>query len=420
MNKIVFDHRVKKTQEGMYYKVPFQVPEGVRAVKISYHYSKSNGNVIDFGLEDEKGQFLGWSGSSRSSINVSAYDATPGYFMENIKPGEWNILVGAYHVQDDGVSVRYEITFEENGYSWLFGDLHTHSDASDGQYDIPTLAKKAKAKGLDFLAVTNHNNYSENFSLPKIPGLTLIPGVEWTHYKGHMNFFGVLQPFSGSFIANSQEEMERLIQEARKNGATISVNHPKCPLCPYLWESEDAFQLIEVWNGPMRKANRDAIAWWTELLKRGRKIPAVGGSDYHRVHQPVKIGNPVTAVYAKSPSAKDIMEAVANGRSYISNDIKGVRLMMECSEKGFGEQIEIKERETATFKVDAANMPANSVLRLVDQNGVQMELTGKNGSVHEEIEIHASGFLYLLAVQKMIRNKERILAVSNPIYIQTK
>lgn len=66
-----------------------------------------------------------------------------------------------------------------------------HSTASDGRKDVYTLAKKAQKTGLDFIAVSDHNNYSENFSLPKISGLTFIPAVEWTHYKGHMNFFGV-------------------------------------------------------------------------------------------------------------------------------------------------------------------------------------------------------------------------------------
>lgn len=415
MDKIVLNHMTEKCREGSYYKVPFLVPDGVRSVTVRYSYPKSNGNVIDLGLEDEKGQFLGWSGSSRSSVKVSEYDATPGYFMEKVNAGEWNILVGAYHVQESGVPVCYEIEFEEEGAAWLFGDFHTHSDASDGQYDIPTLAKKAKSIGLDFLAVTNHNNYCENFSLPKLPGLTLIPGVEWTHYKGHMNFFGVQQPFTGSFIANDQTEMENLIREAKDNGAIISVNHPKCPLCPYLWESEDAFEMMEVWNGPMRKANRDAVDWWTKMLQQGRRIPAVGGSDYHRAHEPVRMGNPVTAVYAKSPSVKDIMEAAAGGHSYITNDIKGVRLALECDGKSFGD--EITSSENMTFQVKATNMPVNSVLRLIDRNGVLAELSGKGGTVSETIAARAEGFLYLLAVQKMVRNRERILAISNPVYI---
>lgn len=414
MDKLILNHIVKKENEGIYYKLPFQVPEKTRSVSIAYSYSKDNGNVIDLGLEDEKGQFLGWSGGSRSSIHVSEYSATPGYFMEKVSPGEWNILIGAYHVQDEGVAVRYEITFEEEGYSWLYGDLHIHSDASDGQYDIPTLTRMARETGLDFISVTNHNNYSENFSLPKVPGLTLIPGVEWTHYRGHMNFFGIKQPFLGSFIANDIEQMEKIVREAKANGAVISVNHPKCPFCPYLWENETDFQMIEIWNGPMRKANTDAISWWTDFLKQGRQIPAVGGSDYHRADDSAELGKPITAVYAKSPSEEDIMDAVKNGHSYITSDIQGVKLDMDCEGRRFGDRI--KKAAEYHIRAEAVRMPENSVLKLVDSNGVIQETEGMEGKAVIDKMIRAEGFLYLLAVQRQKESEEKVLAVSNPVY----
>lgn len=414
MDRVILSHVVKKDREGSYYKLPFQVPDNVRSVSISYTYSKENENVIDLGLEDEKGQFLGWSGGSRSKIHVSEYSATPGYFMEKVHPGEWNILIGAYHVQNDGVEVRYEVTFEEEGYSWLYGDLHMHSDASDGQYDIPTLTKMAKEIGLDFISVTNHNNYSENFSLPKVSGLTLIPGVEWTHYCGHMNFFGIRQPFSGSFIANDLEQMERIVREAKANGAVISVNHPKCPFCPYLWENDTDFQMIEVWNGPMRKANTDAIDWWTGFLKQGRRIPAVGGSDYHRPNDPAELGKPITAVYAKSPSEEDIMDAIKNGHSYIMADMNGVKLSLDCEGRSFGDQI--PKATEYQFCAEAVDMPENAVLKLIDSNGTIQEIEGRDSKAIIKTRITAEGFLYLLVVQRQAGNEEKVLAVSNPVY----
>lgn len=417
MNKVVLYHIVSKEKEGSYYKLPFQVPEKTRAISISYSYSKTEGSVIDFGLEDEKGQFLGWSGSSHSTITVSECSATPGYLMETIESGEWNILIGAYHVQAEGTKVCYEITFEEEGYSWLFGDLHVHSDASDGEFDIPTLAKMAKEKSLDFIAVTNHNNYAENFSLPKLAGLTIIPGVEWTHYQGHMNFLGIRQPFGGSFIANNVEEMERIVCEAKENGAIVSVNHPKCPFCPYLWKNEKDFQLIEIWNGPMRKANRDALDWWTGFLRQGRRIPAVGGSDYHRAGEPVKLGNPITAVYAKSPSVEDIMDAVKNGHSYITSGVDGVRLSMECEGMSFGDVVE--KKETHLIHIEAWNMPENAILKVIDGEGTAEIFAGMQGKICSDLMIKEKGFVYLMAVQKLSEDEEYILAVSNPVYFYT-
>lgn len=423
MDKVILKHLVKKNREGSYYKLPFTVPEGIRSITILYQYPKKNDkkiseeNVIDIGLENSRGQFLGWSGSSREQITVGEFDGTPGYLMEPVKAGTWNILIGAYHIQEEGVPVVYEITFEKKHPLWLFGDLHVHSDASDGQHDIPTLAKRAKEKYLDFIAVTNHNNYSENMSLPKIPGVTLIPGVEWTHYRGHMNFFGIKKPFSGSFVANNLEEMKKIVGEARANGALISVNHPKCPMCPYLWEDEENFQVVEVWNGPMRKTNVDGIAWWTELLKKGRKITAVGGSDFHRDCHPAKLGNPVTAIYAESQSVEDIMEAIAKGHVYITNNVQGVCLDMRCDNYMFGDTIE-DQKKIHILQIRAERMSCGSILQVVGESGVIKEVKPEQGKAESIIEVENTSFVYLMVIQKISPIKKRVLALSNPIYFK--
>ena len=414
MEKLVIDHLVEKHREGSYYTVPFPVPEGVRALTVRYSYPKP-GNVIDLGLEDGAGQFLGWSGSSRDSVSVGEFSATPGYRMEPILPGTWKILVGAYHVRDEGAKVRYEITFDAGEKTWLFGDLHVHSDASDGQHDIPTLAKLAKKKGLDFLAVTNHNNYAENLSLPRVPGLTLIPGTEWTHYRGHMNSLGIPVPFSGSFVANDLEGMRAVTRQARERGALVSANHPKCTLCPYLWEDEDSFQLVEVWNGPMRKVNRDGIDWWTELLRRGKRLTAVGGSDFHRDRGPVRLGNPVTAVYTDSPSPKDILSALERGRCYVTSGVRGVRLELRCEGETFGGTVPGVE-EAHLLEVAATGMPMGSVLQIVGTAGELARFPARGGSVRETAEVSQTGFAYLLAGFPLRGGKLWPLAVSNPIY----
>ena len=419
MSDILINHTVKKSREGSYYTIPFQVPEDVSSLTVTYSYPRAAAsgeppvNVIDIGLEDASGQFLGWSGSSRKSVTAGEFDATPGYRAAPVQAGTWHILVGAYHVQSSGLPVLYEITFEKKGPRWLFGDLHVHSTASDGKYDVPALARKAKSMGLDFLSVTDHNNYAENYFLPKVPGLTLIPGTEWTHYKGHMNFFGVRAPFGGSFIANDLYEMRRVVLEASSLGALISVNHPKCRLCPYLWEDDTVFDAMEIWNGPMRKANADAISMWTKLLQQGRRIPAIGGSDFHRRLSPVRLGVPVTAVYAASKSADDILAAVAAGHCYVTGSVRGVRLDMTCGGATFGD---VAADRTVT--VSAERMPPFSVLRLIGDSGVLFEFSEKHGRVHEQVSLPKTSFVYLTAGRAAAQDRGMPAAISNPIYFE--
>jgi len=372
-------------------------------------------NVVDLGLMDGSGRFLGWSGGARDTVFVGPYASTNGYRMTELRPGEWQILVGAYKIPDGGLPVRYEITYTPKGPRWLSGDLHMHSDASDGQHDIPTLTKKAKEEGLDFIAVANHNNYSENLHLPVVPGLTLIPAVEWTHYRGHMNFFGVAAPFENSFVANSEAEMLSLIADAKAKGALVSVNHPKCNLCPYLWQSEDCFDLVEVWNGPMRKVNLEGIAWWHGMLMEGKKLPLVGGSDYHRDKQPVRFAHPVTRVYAQSPSAGDILDAIANGHSYVSSSVDGIQLDMRCGSAGIGDTIAL--RENIALSISAEKLRFGVRIRLVTSEGVAAEWKHfSGGEFVEQVPVLATWrFAYLVAARQIL-GREVVEAISNPIY----
>ncbi|MCQ2462930.1 MAG: CehA/McbA family metallohydrolase [Clostridia bacterium] len=407
-------HKVSKENEGKYYTVDFTVPQSVEKITVSYdYYRPTKGllsdlkptNCIDIGLEDEKGRFLGWSGSSHSSVSVGEYSSSNGYFCEKINPGEWKIIVGAYHVLPQGVEVKYSIDFEYKRERLLFGDLHIHSDASDGKYDAFEIARMAKEKGLDFAALANHNNCSVNFNLPQMNGFTFIPAVEWTHYKGHMNFFGVKAPFDNSFIANDEKEMKELINDARKLGAVVSVNHPKCRICPYLWGDDEAFDMAEIWNGPMRPTNTDGIAYWTRLLKSGRKIPAVGGSDYHGSKGFARLGNPVTAVYTSSPSAEDILKSIRQGHAFVSCGKYGPVISLYYGDKIMGDEAEFFENIPLEVNVEYSK-PFRAVL--VTDRG-EREVTG------EKMYPGKTKFAYVKILKK---HGGRVLAVSNPIYFK--
>lgn len=415
-----FTHLVTKEKEGTYYTVDFDVPENVSSLTVKYSYvQKTKGLLgdlvptatIDIGLMDETGRFLGWSGSAHREITVGEYGSTAGYLSEPISPGKWKIIVGAYHVMPEGVKVDYEITFDYKKERLLFGDLHIHTTASDGAFSAFEIGKKARELGLDFVGLANHNNFSENLNLPHIDGLTFVPAVEWTHYKGHMNFFGVKEPFENSFIANSEEEMKEIIAAARKRGAVISVNHPKCGICPYIWQNED-FDMLEIWNGPMRPTNVRGIAYWTKLLCEGRKIPAVGGSDYHKPKTPVRLGNPVTGVYTPSQSAEDILASIKKGHAFVTSKKDGVHLLIKYGAAFMGDSTRI--HPDTLLEIEANNLKGESLV-LVTNLGEETVLKGKSGKTSTTVALENVKFAYVKAVKKVF-GKEIIRAVTNPIY----
>ena len=70
---------------------------------------------------------------------------------------------------------------------WYCGDFHTHTHASDGIYPADILAGIAKAEGLDFIAITDHNTIAGLQELSDNLDFLVIPGLEITFNNGHFN-----------------------------------------------------------------------------------------------------------------------------------------------------------------------------------------------------------------------------------------
>lgn len=411
---MIIRHFVEKSKEGQYYTVGFDVPEKVIKVTVGYEYYRPTAgllsdlhptNCIDIGLMDEKGRFLGWSGSAHTSVSVGEYSSSDGYMTQKINPGRWSIIVGAYHVEEKGVEVTYKVDFEYEGEKLFYGDLHIHTRASDGVFDSSQIANLAKQNGLDFVALANHNNCAENMHLPSVNGITFIPAVEWTHYNGHMNFFGVPNPFENSFIANTKEEMDKVIAHAKSLGAVISVNHPKCRFCPYKWGDDDAFEMVEIWNGPMRPTNVRGIEYWTRLLKEGKKLPAVGGSDYHKPSGVQDVGIPVTGVYSPSQSAEDLLASIRNGHCFVSEGMNGPSIRLKYGSYVMG--------DTAVYNTDEkllVDVKRNCPVRII-----LVTDKGEKEISNGYINIEKVKFAYIKVLKKP---GKKICAVSNPIYFE--
>ncbi|WP_297997210.1 CehA/McbA family metallohydrolase [uncultured Oscillibacter sp.] len=331
-SQISFREDISKEKEGSYYERVFSVPENVCRLDIHYEYRRyreaeappgvclrTEESVVDLALRDGRGNYLGASGAGRGNIHLSPWDSSPGYARTEIGAGDWAVIVGAYKVPDQGVSVLYTVTFTYRERTLLIGDIHVHTTASDGAFPSRAAALMAKDAGLDFLFLTDHNGYAHNRMLPEVEGLTVLPGSEWTHYQGHAGMLGVSRPLSSAFCVNSRKEAWEKLAEARRNGALLVLNHPFCPSCGWHFGFKDkGFDLIEAVNGgTVPQANRKCLRWWHEQLCRGKRYPIAGGSDYHRPEPGRHMGQPSTAVYAMSRSPADILEALRQGESYI-------------------------------------------------------------------------------------------------------
>jgi hypothetical protein len=431
---IYIDKFIEHEKQGTYLTIPFHVEPEVESIKIKYQYArfdlvetekdtyiaqnKPEINIIDFGLIGPDGEQIGMSGSDRTTFFVSEANSTPGYQTCPILPGEWNILVGAYKVEPDGIKVFYEISIKYKVRRLLKGDLHTHTFASDGVHSMEELAWKAKRNGLDFVAITDHNQMVSKAALPQVDGVTLIPGVEWTHYQGHANFLGVDKPFDGCFATNSLEETQKIFKIAHERGALISINHPFEAGCEFKYDLQSLpFDCLEIWNGPMRESNLRAVGLWQALLVAGKKIPACAGSDYHRDTPFIFLGGPTTCVYADSNGASDILAALKAGHAYFIFAPNGPALEMKVDDETIlGDSV--KWSDVNHFVFEITNLLVGDKVRVVTGDNSQVVWEAPtNGSFKMTYTMEKPGFARVEVLRAFLPGVPLLPAlISNPIY----
>lgn len=106
-------------------------------------------------------------------------------------------------------------------------DMHIHSTVSDGYYTIEEIIKKAKERGLDAIAITDHDTLSHRKQIPKTYGIKVVPGIEISchdyekDYRVHILGYKiqrpemvekVVQPTLEARHANSMKQIEILKQ----------------------------------------------------------------------------------------------------------------------------------------------------------------------------------------------------------------
>jgi hypothetical protein len=423
----------REEQERTYVHVPFEVPDGTEQLLIDLSYNDPvgssplarNGNTLDIGLFDQRGVeargdgFRGWSGSVRTRIVIGTDRSTPPYRAGRPGAGIWHLLLGCYKIGPNGfewtarVWFNPEITLPDTAPAlppdvdslwrptlpppaeshWYRGDLHVHSIFSDGTGTPTDIAIAAVEAGLDFFAITDHNRAQAVDGLvPHGEGWPiLVQGVEVTTYAGHFNVWGTSHWYD--FREPTVAGLQQAVDQARADGGTVSLNHPK-PFGPE-WEYPEVtgFHAVEAWNGWWARFNSASLAWWHDRLARDPSMPMLGGSDMHehrifgapeRPLEPTRIGWPTTWVRVEEElSERSILAAVREGRTFVSESPSGPQLFDNVS------------HEELKFRVTHG---AGHALLLVGPRGV----VAAEGITGDDVEIS-------MAVSDLRRNDERFV-----------
>jgi len=185
-------------------------------------------------------------------------------------------------------------------------DTHVHTEYSpDSKTTIEEAIDAAKSKGLDGIAITDHNTVEcveEALENAQEENFLIIPGIEVSSQDGHILGLGVKELIPAKLSA--EETVNRIREEG---GIAISAHPFSLSSKPFSPLKSD-FDAIEIFN-PKRYIG-------TRIAKRYAQINnlnSTGGSD---AHFPEEIGLAGVRVDCK-PFVREVIEKIRKGKASV-------------------------------------------------------------------------------------------------------
>jgi hypothetical protein len=303
-----------------------------------------------------------------------------------------------------------ELPFDGPGRFWK-GNLHTHSDASDGHNTPEEVCRLYREAGYHFLALTDH--FLEGYGYPltdtrpfRADGFTTLLGAEL--HSGSTELGDLWHILAVGLPENfrpgpPEESGPQLAGRALEAGAYVAAAHPQW----YGLSAADILSLgdihaIEVFNGVAVDANDRADSWQVTdlLLSRGHRYTACATDDFH--------GNPTSGkpaerddlcrgwvqVWSETLDPEALLSALKAGAYYSSTGPEIFELRLD------GETLQV--RCSVADRVFVTGMGARS-----------RKVMGP-GLVEAELDLSGFGSPY---ARVTVRDRNGGRAWSNPIWI---
>jgi len=343
-------------------------------------------------------------------------------------------------------------------------NLHMHTTYSDGSGTHAELGQAALKTGVDVLLVTDHNilvqgvdaYYKEGKKRALLLACEEIHDQDRDPQKNHLLVFGTNQE-----LANLADNPQNLINAVRMAGGLSFIAHPVDPAMPAFGETDiswedwgvTGFTGIELWNGfselkTVAKGKLDAIYYafrpqaiphgplpktiqiWDDLLSKGQRVVAVGGSDAHARHMSLGVLHKTIFPYEYHFSAinthtltpeplsgnlaqdrKMVFEALAAGHCFVGYDLPAPTRGFRFSAKGRDSAIMGDAIEGAVTL--QAKFPSSADIKLI-KDGKCIK------TLHGDTFMHVTdeAGVYRIEAYKQFLGKLRGWIFSNPIYVR--
>ncbi|MEY4745186.1 MAG: hypothetical protein RL272_1131 [Candidatus Parcubacteria bacterium] len=219
-------------------------------------------------------------------------------------------------ISDAGAAISLDSPYRRKANVFK-GQLHAHTINSDGTQSPAAVMVAYRKAGYDFASITDHNRNTPD---PRVPGILFLPGVENDHACLHENRIDATTAAPGARMPQD------VIDQARREGSFVQVNHPDWPgiypLNP-CWSNQAllavrGYDAIEAWNASDDEANRNAETRIDYVLSHGRRTNLTAVDDCHDVRAGYCMTSSVR-VFADALTAADIMASLKAGNFYASS-----------------------------------------------------------------------------------------------------
>ncbi len=206
-------------------------------------------------------------------------------------------------------------------------DLHVHTNYShDGESSVEACLKQAEERGLDAIAITDHDTTDGAvYALQCDSPVLVIPGIEISTADGHLIVLGITE------VIPADQGFAETVAQAHAAGGLCIIPHPyhkwrhgaalKVKSAIAMVDAVESFNSRYITGAANRKAARKAA-------QSGK--PCVAGSDAHHARY---VGYGLTLVDAP-PEVSAILDAIREGRCRIHGRMTPLSIYTRQSMRG--------------------------------------------------------------------------------------
>lgn len=252
------------------------------------------------------------------------------------------------------------IVFDQNKLKFYYGIPHCHSNYSTGRGTPSELYEYATKCGLDYLFITDHNDFLDNKSSKDSSSTKWqsLNSICSKFQKSHDDFLPMVgfecktESFGDFNVINSKNFFTGMVKDLKLltlwmlNNPTsfISINHPHKNIMniPYDPIFNNIITSIEVCNGNPSAKITYHDKYYFQLLDCGWKLSAINGQDNHRIN--FDQSDNLTVYIGNELSRESLIDAFRMHRTY-STESRFLRLYFTINNNFMGESIVISNKK---------------------------------------------------------------------------